>query len=303
MQFDVTILGSNAAIPAHDRHPSSQIIDYNGHLFMVDCGEGTQFQMLKYGVKRGRLDHIFISHLHGDHFFGLVALLTSLNLNWRETDLHLYGPPALNEIIQLHFKHSKTELRYKLFFHPTTDEKPEVIFENKVLSVETFALRHRLPTTGFIFKEKQGLRNILPEKITEYNIPVDKIIEIKKGAGFTGENGQVISNKELTRDPAPPRSYAYCSDTIYTQGFLERIKGVSLLYHEATFIEEHAFRAQETFHSTAKQAADIAKRAGAEKLLLGHFSARYDNLSQLLSEGREVFPDTELAEEGKKFAV
>lgn len=303
MQFEVTILGSNGAIAAFDRYPSSQVINYNGNLFLIDCGEGTQFQMNKFGIKRGRLNNIFISHLHGDHFFGLIGLLVSFNLNWREHDLNIYGPQPLEEIIRVHFKHSQTQLKYKINFHPVSADKPNIIFEDISLTVETIILTHRLPTTGFLFREKKNLRKIIPEKLAEYNVPHEKISSIKRGEDFVEESGNRVLNFEFTLDPPHPRSYAYCSDTIYTESFIEQIKGLSTLYHEATFAEEHAARAEETFHSTSKQAAQIAKLAGVKKLLIGHFSARYENLSTLLSEGREVFKETYLAEEGKTFPI
>ena len=303
MQFDVTILGSNAAIPAYNRYPSSQVINHNSNLFLVDCGEGTQFRMNQFGIKRANLNHIFISHLHGDHFFGLVPLLTSFNLNWREHPLHLYGPPPLIEIIETHFKHSLTQLRYPLHFHAVTADEPRVIFEDDTLTVETIILTHRLPTTGFLFKEKPHPRKIIADKITEYNIPYQQINAIKKGGDFVTADGKTIPNAELTLAPAAPRSYAYCSDTVFTQSFIEQIKGVSMLYHEATFVDEHKERAAETFHTTTKQAAQVAQLAGANKLLIGHFSARYEDLSPLLTESREVFLNTYLAEEGKTFEI
>lgn len=303
MQFDVTILGSNAAIPAYKRYPSSQIISYNGNLFMVDCGEGAQFRMNQFGVKRAHLNHIFISHLHGDHYFGLIGLLTSLNLNWREHPLHVYGPPALKEIIDVHFKHSNTQLRFELHFHAVLDDKPAIIYEDTWLTVETIILKHRLPTTGFLFKEKKHPRKILADKITEHKIPHHLIGDIKRGADYTNEQGVIIANAELTCDPLPPRSYAYCSDTIYTDSFLSQIKGIDTLYHEATFIHKHAERAAETFHTTTVQAATLAKDAGVGQLLIGHFSARYEDLSVLLAESRQVFENTVLATEGETFAI
>jgi ribonuclease Z len=303
MQFEVTILGSNSAIPAFDRYPSSQILNYNGNLFMIDCGEGTQFRMNKFGVKRGRLDNIFISHLHGDHYFGLIALLTSFNLNWREHTLNIYGPPALEEIINVHFKHSQTQLRYCIHFHPIKADVPRVVYDDGLLTVETIILEHRLPTTGFLFKEKKNLRKIVPAKVKEYNIPFEKIADIKKGADFTDETGCIISNSELTVAPPRPFSYAYCSDTIYTESYIEQIKGVDLLYHEATFTHEHAFRAKETFHCTTKEAGQIALKAGVAQLLIGHFSARYSDLDFMLNEAKEVFPRTFIAEEGKTLQV
>ncbi len=303
MQFEVTILGSNGAIPAYDRHPSSQILNYCGNLFLIDCGEGTQFRMNKFGIKRGHLDHIFISHLHGDHYFGLVGLLTSFNLNWREHPLNIYGPPALEEIINTQFKHSLTKLKFEIHFHPVLADIPRIILDNSQMTVETIVLKHRLPTTGFIFREKKNLRKILPEKIQQYAIPFEVINDIKNGADFTDENGRLIANDELTIAPPKPRSYAYCSDTIYTESYLEQINGIDLLYHEATFSEEHAERANETFHSTARQAASIAKAAKVERLIIGHFSARYADLSILLEQSRTVFPETYLAEEGNTFAI
>lgn len=303
MLFDVTILGSNAAIPAHNRYPSAQVLNYNGNSFLIDCGEGAQFRMNHFGIKRAHLDNIFISHLHGDHYYGLIGLLTSFNLNWREHALNIYGPAALEEIINVHLKHSQTELRFKINFHHITADVPKIIYEDSALTVETIILSHRLPTTGFLFKEKKNLRKIIAEKITQYNIPHHLINDIKSGDDFIDEKGNVIANKELTLDPLPPRSYAYCSDTVYTENFVEQIKGVSTLYHEATFIHEHEPRALETFHTTSKQAAKVAKAANAGKLLLGHFSARYENLNLLLSEAQEVFTESFLAEEGKTFSI
>jgi ribonuclease Z len=303
MQFDVTILGSNGAISAFDRYPSAQILNYNGSLFLIDCGEGTQFRMNKFGIKRGRLDNIFISHLHGDHFFGLIGLLVSFNLNWREHDLNIYGPPALEEIIQVHFKHSMTQLKYNIHFHSVSTDHPKIIFEDNSLTVETIILKHRLPTTGFLFREKKNVRKIIADKISQYNIPHEKINGIKAGEDFTDASGNKVLNAELTLDPPHPRSYAYCSDTIYTESFVQQIRRVNMLYHEATFTDEHAARAEETFHSTSKQAAQIAKMAHIGKLLIGHFSARYENLEILLNQSKEVFKETFLAEEGKTFSI
>ena len=303
MQFDLTILGSNGAIPAYDRHPSSQILNYNGNHFLIDCGEGTQFRLNKFNIKRGKLDNIFISHLHGDHYFGLIGLLTSFNLNWREHPLHIYGPAGLEEVMNVHFKHSSTQLKFQIHYHHVVADEPRVIYEDHFLQVETIILKHRLPTTGFLFKEKKGLRKILGEKILEYNIPYAQIPDIKKGEDFTDAHGKKIPNAELTVDAHEPRSYAYCSDTVFIESFVEQIKGVGLLYHEATFVDEHEARALETFHTTSRQAATVAKKANAGKLVIGHFSARYENLEPLLSQSREVFPETYLAHEGTVFPI
>lgn len=303
MQFDLTILGCSGAIPAYNRHPSSHFLNYNGHGFLVDCGEGTQLQMAKYNIRRGKLDHIFISHLHGDHFFGLMGLISAFNLNYRETPLHIYGNKAIEEIVTAHFRATNTSLKYEIHFHHVNADKPEVIYDSQFLSVETIPLYHRIPTTGFLFKEKKGLRKILPEKIQENQIPVSEIIKIKQGEDYIDGGGTVIPNKLLTADPDPPMSYAYCSDTLYNEKIAEQIQEVSLLYHEATFANEHAFRAAETFHSTAREAATIAKLANAKQLIIGHYSARYENLEILLNEAREVFPETYLSEEGKIYPI
>ena len=303
MQFDLTILGSNGAIPAHDRHPTSQILNYNGNHFLIDCGEGTQFRLNKFGIKRGKLDNIFISHLHGDHYFGLIGLLTSFNLNWREHPLHIYGPAGLEEIMNVHFKHSQTQLKFEIHYHHTTADAPGVIYEDHFLQVETIILTHRLPTTGFLFKEKKGLRKILSEKIAEYSIPHAQIPDIKKGEDFTDATGKRIPNAELTTDAPATRSYAYCSDTVFTESFVEQINGVGVLYHEATFVDEHTERALETFHTTSRQAAIVAQKANAGKLVIGHFSARYESLDLLLSQSREVFAETYLAKEGTVFEI
>ena len=303
MHFDITILGSNGAVPAYNRNPTSQFLNYNGHGFLIDCGEGTQMQMAKYSIRRGKLDYIFISHIHGDHFFGLMGLLTSFNLNHRETPLHIYGHFGIEEIVNTHFKHSQTKLGFDVFFHPVLADFAKIIYEDDALTVETIILEHRIPTTGFLFKEKIGLRKILAQKIQEYNIPITEIINIKKGANFINKEGSTIYNSELTEDPTLPRSYAFCSDTVYTESFIEQIKNVNVLYHEATFLNEHDLRASETMHSTAKQAATIAKKANVGRLLIGHFSARYENLEPLLLEAKVVFPNTELAIEGTVFPV
>lgn len=303
MQFDVTILGSNGAIAAFDRFPSAQAIHYNGQVFLVDCGEGTQFRMNKFGIKRGRLDHIFISHLHGDHYYGLIGLLTSFNLNWREHPLHIYAPEGLEEIVKLQFKYSNTQLKFDIHFHTNYTSKSALIFEDKSIIVETLPLIHRIPTCGFLFREKKPPLNIVPEKIAEYNIPFQLINDIKSGADFTTTDGRIISNKMLTTPALPPRSYAYCSDTAYTEQFIEKISGIDLLYHEATFIHEHELRAAETFHTTTKQAASLAKKADVKRLIIGHFSARYENLQMLQDECREVFPETYLAIEGSTFRI
>lgn len=303
MQFEVTILGCNGAIPAFNRHPSAQVVNFNGSSFLIDCGEGTQLQMNRYNIKRGRLDNIFISHLHGDHYFGLIGLITSFNLNYRTHPLHIYGPKGLGEIIDTHLKWSQTQLRYEIFFHPLSADVPRLIYEDEHLEIETIILKHRLPTTGFLFREKRGQLNIKREKIQEYNISVEDILKIKNGENLILANGTIVPNAELTHSPKPARSFAYCADTVYLEDILPQIAGVDLLYHEATFASEHEARAAETMHTTAKQAAIIAQKANAKQLMLGHFSARYEDLNLLLNEAKAEFANSILAIEGETFQI
>ncbi len=302
MQFEVTILGSNGAVPAYGRFPSAQVLTYNSRSYLIDCGEGTQFRMHELGIRRGRLDHIFISHLHGDHYFGLSGLVTSLNLNHRETPLHIYGPPGLDEIINLSLRLSNTQLRFKIYFHPTRTDGVYTIMEDDWISVRTFPLNHRVPTTGFLFKENPRLKNILPEAISRYSLDHEQILSVKKGNDLAWE-GQLIPNHLLTVPSPRPRTFAYCSDTAFIPSLAETLYKTDLIYHEATFMEQHEGRAAETFHSTAMQAGKIAELSDAGQLLIGHFSARYADLNPLLEEARSVFPHTMLAEEGKIFPV
>lgn len=303
MKFELTILGSSSATPVRDRFPSGQVLNINEKLYLIDCGEGTQMQLIRYGLKATRIDHIFISHLHGDHYLGLPGLLSSLHLNGRTRPLHVYGPEKLQDLIKINLDYSETTLRYPLEFHPVNPVESEKIYENRYLTVETIILIHRVPCTGYLFREKPHLRRIRREKLEQYRIPTDQIDGIKKGAGFTLQNGQVIPHEELTMEPRPSRAYAYCSDTLMKPGLAEELKEVDLLYHEATFMHDMLSRAQETFHTTARQAGEIASRARAKKLIIGHFSARYRELKPLLKESRQVFPDTELATEGKRFEI
>lgn len=302
MQFEVTILGSNGAVPAYGRFPSAQILTYNSRNYLIDCGEGTQFRMHALGVKRSRLDHIFISHLHGDHYFGLSGLITSFNLNHRETPLHIYGPSGLDEIINLSLRLSNTQLRFKIYFHPTRTDGVHSILEDDWVSVKSFPLNHRVPTTGFLFKENPKLKNILPEAIRRYELNHEQILSVKKGNDLEWE-GEKIPNHLLTVPSSKPRSYAYCSDTAFLPSLAETLHQTDLIYHEATFMEQHEVRATETFHSTAIQAGKVAELSEAGQLIIGHFSARYADLDPLLEEARSVFPRTMLAEEGKIFQV
>lgn len=303
MKFELTILGSSSATPIFNRNPTSQLLNINEKIFLIDCGEGTQSQLLKYGIKSQRIDHIFISHLHGDHYFGLVGLLSSLHLNGRIKPMHIYGPAALQEIIEIQFKYSQTDIRYPIEYHPISDANSQVIHEDNELMVETIILSHRIPCTGFKFSEKQRLPKIIRSEIERLNIPVEYIPLIKKGHVYTDTNGKKHQPEELTVPADVPRSYAYCSDTICSWQYMEDIKNVDLLYHEATFMHDMLDRATETFHTTSLQAAEIAVKANVGKLLLGHFSARYRDLTPLLEEAQSVYPNAQLAIEGQTFMV
>jgi ribonuclease Z len=303
MKFEVTILGSSSATPVLNRNPTSQVLNVNERLYLIDCSEGTQLQMLRFDIKASKIDHIFISHLHGDHYLGLVGLLSSMHLNGRTKTLYLYGPPPLKEIIDLQFKYSETKLYYSIEFFATTDTAPQVIFENQDLIVETIPLDHRIATTGFMFRQKKRLRKLLKEKIEALNIPVALYSTLKKGEDFVAPDGKVYANSELTSDSEPPKSYAYCSDTIYNERYFEQIQNADLLYHEATFLHDMLNRANTTHHTTALQAAQVAAITNAKKLVIGHFSARYKSLNELLEEAQSVFPETELAVDGRTFVI
>jgi len=303
MKFEVTILGSSSATPIFNRNPSSQALNINERLYLIDCGEGTQQQMLKFDVKIGRIDHIFISHLHGDHYLGLVGLLSSMHLNGRVKPLHLFCPPLLKEIIDLELRCSDTVLQFPIDYRFTNPEAPEVILENPDVIVESIPLDHRIPCTGFLFREKKRLRKLLKERLAELNIPIEYFSPLKKGADYTGPDGKTIKNAELTTDSAEPKTYVYCSDTQLNLSYFEQISNATLLYHEATFLHNMLERAIETNHTTALQAAEVALQTNADKLLIGHFSARYKTLNELLEEARSVFAETELAIEGKTFLI
>lgn len=303
MKFEVTILGSSSATPIFNRNPSSQALNINERLYLVDCGEGTQQQMLRFDVKPGRIDHIFISHLHGDHYLGLVGLLSSMHLNGRNKPIKLFCPPELKEIIDLQLKYSETVLQFTIEYVFTRPDKPELILDNPDITVETIPLDHRIPCTGFLFRQKKRMRKIIKEKIEEIDIPIPYFSAIKKGADYVAPDGTVYKNTEITTEPEEPKTYAYCSDTLYNENYFGQISNADLLYHEATFMNNMLERAVSTHHTTTLQAGEVALKTHAKKLVIGHFSARYKTLDELLAETRSVFPDTELAIEGKTFAI
>lgn len=303
MKIELTILGSNSATPAFGRNQSSQILNVNETLYLIDCGEGTQLQLNKYGIKRNKIGYIFISHLHGDHYLGLIGLLSSMHLSGRKEEISIFGPPELKELIDLHLKLSQSELRYPLYFNPTQGKMEGLILENKDLKVYSFPLNHRIPCTGFRFNEKEGLRRMNKERIDGLKIPPIYFPLIKQGDSFQSADGQIFSSEDLTIPPRVPRSYAYCSDTLYSEAYFPFIQNVDLLYHEATFMEDMLERAIETHHSTAIQAAKVAKAVHSKKLIIGHFSARYRNLDPLLLESKTIFEETYLAIEGSEFKI
>jgi ribonuclease Z len=303
LPFEVTILGSSSATPTATRHPSAQLLNIHDRFFLIDCGEGTQIQLRKFGFKIQRINHIFISHLHGDHYLGLPGLLGTIHLLGREKELHVYSPSGLKEIIDINHYYSQTSLIYKLIFHFIEDNFCGKIYEDDKIIVETIPMNHRISCFGFLFREKERLRNIIKEKIEEYQIPIQQITAIKRGEDYITPHGTRIPNSELTIPPPPPRAYAYCSDTLYNESCIEQIKNVNLLYHEATFASDMENRAIETYHSTAKQAGTIAKKANVKQLLIGHYSARYKELNVLLKEAREIFSNTLLAHEGETYKV
>ena len=282
--FELIILGCSSATPTSSRNPSAQLLNIAERFFLIDCGEATQIQLRRYKLKFQRINHIFISHLHGDHYLGLPGLLSSMHLLGRTNDLHLYCPPELEEIIQMQFKHSQTFLKFKIIYHAHNYINNDLIFEDTKVEVRTILLNHRIPTCGFIFREKPLLANISKDILQKYQIPVEQILAIKKGADYMSPQGSLIANDLLVTRRYKPRSYAFCSDTCYDESIIEYIKGVNLLYHEATFMNDMIARAKETYHTTALQAGTIAQKAEVFQLMIGHYSARYKDLQPLLTE-------------------
>ncbi|MDR1864477.1 MAG: ribonuclease Z [Bacteroidales bacterium] len=302
MVFSVTILGSSAALPTSQRFSTSQLLQAGERSYLIDCAEGTQIQFRRFHLPFGNLKAIFISHLHGDHVFGLPGLLSSLNLLDRKEPLDIFGPAPLEEWINGHLKFF-APLSYPLHIHCATCTDMTAIYEDKRITVGCFPLQHRIPTWGYLFREKERPANIRKDMIRLYGIPLREIPAIKAGADYRMPDGKIIPNHLLAFPPVQPRSYAYCSDTVYLERLPAMLRNVHLLYHEATFANDQKLRSAETFHSTAEEAATIAKAANAGKLIIGHFSTRYDNLRPLLQEAQAIFKNTEAAEDGKTFEV
>ena len=304
MSLKLTILGCHSATPRVNSHPTSQFLEIKNHNFLIDCGEGTQVQLRKYSIKFSKIKHIFISHLHGDHFYGLIGLISTFRLLNRETELHIYAPKGLKEIITLQLKLSNSWTHYPLIFHQLTSTKSELIFEDKKVEVHTIPLDHRIYTNGFLFKEKIGERKLNMGAIYQHNeIEICDYQNLKVGRDFVLENGTVLKNGTLTFDPTEPISYAFCSDTSYFPSIIPTIKNVSCLYHETTFLEDKENLATTTKHSTAAQAASIAQQADVQQLIIGHYSGRYKSISGFKKEAQEIFKNTLLAETGKVFEI
>lgn len=303
MSLSLKILGSNAAVPAHKRNQTSQFLGIMHYSFLIDCGEGTQLQMKKYKVKVNRVNHIFISHLHGDHYYGLMGLVSSMHLFGRKKELFIYGPPGLAEIITIQLKYSETRLNYKIIFKEWIPGTSELLYENEHLTIHSFPLNHRVNCSGFVFKEKEKKRRIDKRMFPNELTPL-QIIGLKNGEDILDEDGKVwMKNEEYTLEPHPSYSYAYCSDTKYDERILEFIQNVDILYHEATFMDNMKERAELTFHTTTIQAGTMALKATVGQLLIGHFSTRYKDLKPMLDEAKTIFKNTHLAIEGKTFSL
>ncbi len=301
--FELLVLGSSSASPTSERNPSAQLLNISERYFLIDCGEATQIQLRRFKAKFQAIDHIFISHLHGDHFFGLPGLLSSMHLLGRKQEINIYCPKELKGIIDQINEASQTLLNYKVNWHFTSDKGLNLLFEDDKVQVYSFPLKHRIYCTGFLFKEKPLPRKIDKYKLEKLNISVADILLLKNGQDVINNAGELVKNEDATLDPPAPRSFAYCSDTIYSPKTASFVAGVDILYHESTFLEDKADRAKKTYHTTARQAAEVAKTAGVKQLLMGHFSARYGDLREFIEEARPIFENCVLATDGKKVKI
>jgi ribonuclease Z len=303
VSFSLTILGSSSAIPTSQRFPTAHLFNAGERFFLIDCGEGTQIQLRRFRIRFGRINHIFISHLHGDHVFGLFGLISSFGLMGRKTDLHIFSPPQLESILESHLNTFGHERQFAIIYHPLTGSKPKRILDEARISVDTIPLKHSTPCYGFLFREKEKLRNIRKEVIRFYNIPVKDIMPVKEGNDFVQPDGTVIPNAVLTYAPPPVRSYAYCTDTQILPKIASQIEGVDLFYHEATFLRKDEALAKKTLHSTAGQAAKLALDAGVKNLILGHFSVRYKTVQPFAEEAALHYPEVHLANDGDVYSI
>ena len=297
----LTILGCYAATPRTFTNPTSQILEIKNRLFLIDCGEGTQVQLRKNKIRFSKINHIIISHLHGDHFFGLVGLVSTFTLLNRTTDLHIYGPKGIKEVIKVQLRLSNSWTNYDLFFHELESLESEIIFEDDKVLVKTIPLKHRVYTNGFLFQEKVGERKLNLDAVQNYEIERCYYQNIKNGKDIVLEDGRIIENDQLTFDPVPAKNYAFCSDTVYNEAILPIIENIDVLYHESTFLQSEENLAKKTLHSTAKEAATIALKANAKQLILGHYSTRYESIELFKEEAETIFPEVLLADDGKSF--
>ncbi|MBO3116308.1 ribonuclease Z [Winogradskyella sp. DF17] len=297
--MNLTILGCHSATPRVNTNPTAQVLEIKNHFFLIDCGEGTQVELRRNKIKFSRIKHIFISHLHGDHCFGLAGLLSTFNLLSRETELHIYCPKGLKEVITLQLKLSDSWTKFPLIFHELTSKGSELIFEDDKVEVYTIPLKHRIYTNGFLFKEKESERKLDINAVRNAKIDVAYYRKLKQGGDVPNEQGELIKNETVTKDPAPAKSYAYCSDTVYNEDIIPIIKNATVLYHESTFLEKNLDLCQPTKHSTAKQAATIAEKAEVGTLILGHYSTRYNGYDGFLNEAQTVFDNVLLSRDGK----
>ncbi len=302
-KFEVLILGSSSALPAFGRHPASQLVNIHENYLLIDCGEGAQSRLVQFGQKLHRIQHIFISHLHGDHYFGLPGLLTSFNLLGRKEPLALYCPPGLEELIGDIVRLGQGEMRYPISWNTLNHTGIKRVLDTSGFEVDAFALKHRIPTFGFLIAEKTRLRNMKIDMLADLEPYPELIRAIKKGENVTSPSGQVFMAADYSNAPHTPRKYAYVSDTLYSAEIIPYLRGVDLLYHESTYMEDLVEKASENFHSTARQAAQIAGKAGVKKLILGHFSSRYKTLDHILTEATSIFPNSSLALEGENFSI
>jgi ribonuclease Z len=304
MIFELVILGNSSATPTTNRFPSAQYLHMLNHHMLIDCGEGTQIQMQRYKIKKSKIKHVFISHIHADHMLGLPGLLFSMNLMRRTEPLHIYGPATLFEILDVFEKNSEHSFCFEIVRHVTSDAEKQLLFEDQFLKVYSFPLYHRIPTTGFLFEEQERLLKINAGECRKNNIPFTYYPELKRGKDYESEDGSIhIKNADLTLPVNTPISYAYCSDTCYDERVIEQVKNVDLLYHEATFMHDRLERAIETRHTTSLQAGMVAQKANVKRMILGHFSSRYDSLTELLEEARINFKETYIANEGERFYI
>lgn len=300
----LSILGNNSALPAYDRWPTAQLVQIRDQHFLVDCGEGTQIRLQQMNIGWAKIKHIFISHLHGDHYYGLIGLVTTMNLLGRKQDLHIYGPPELEEILHIQISISGGSLNYTLHFHPIDNNGlVATLMEDKYYKVSCFPVAHRIPCHGFIFTAKHSGRKLLPEQCEKYNIPTAYFQLLKEGHDYIAANGQLIKNEIVTSDPLPELKYAYCADTLYHEEIVDHIKGCHTIYHESTFLEVDEQKAIDRYHSTTTQAACIAQKAQVKRLLLGHYSSRYESVDIFEEEARQIFEESYATKTGSTYEI